>query len=136
MGAEYHIDAEHVVHFVHRPVRREVFIGYGIFGCADHGLAIMRVSHDGPMTPWRYVSRAYDRTAVPEPTDTTPTGYLNLPGEEHGWTWGDPIDVPSTEPVRYTVTGREIAEAEAQEALDRFHAAAQPESSTGRIGFS
>lgn len=125
VGAEYCIDGDRVVHFVHRAVLQEIFVGYGLVNDADHGIAILRVSHDGPMTPWRYVHHAYDRTISPVPIVRLPRecGYLNLPDEDHGWTWGDPIEVPSAEPVRYTAGGREITADAAQAALDAYAAA-------------
>ena len=119
-GAEYLVDAEYIVHYVRRPMRVEAFVGYGLFDGV--GKAILRVSHDGAMSQWRVRSPAY--TGAIRVADHLPPGYLNLnlPDEEHGWTWGDDIDVPSDEPVRWTVGGREISEGAMHAALAAYAA--------------
>lgn len=116
-GAEYVVDGSDVHHFVRRPLRIEAFAGYGLVGGV--GQAIMRVSHDGPMSQWRVVAspNSHMRVIAELPHSC---GNLNLPDEEHGVVWGDDIDVPSDEPARWTVAGREISEDAMRAALAAY----------------
>jgi hypothetical protein len=126
-GIEYTVDAQHVHHEVRRPIERRIFLGYGA-DTGDVGLAIIMIDHRGPLTEWRSSGWGDHSQMRPVLRPMSPP-YLNLPDEEHGCVWGDPIDVPSTEPARFLFRDREITAQEA-EALLCAYRAAQPDPGT------
>lgn len=114
LGIEYLIDADRVCHAILRPQRTERFLGYGREIGAVNANAITVISHDGEPSEWRIVDRD-GTTSVARKPEIPP--YLGLPDEEHGYSWGNPIALPSSEPARYYFSGREVTESEALSAL-------------------
>lgn len=112
IGIEYTVGDDRVHHVIRRPIVQQTFVGYGLTPDGV-GQAIERVSHDGAMSEWRYC-RAGGVAEVTEQPSNPPL--LNLPDEEHGHVWGEPIDITSSESVRYFWCGREVPEDEAIEA--------------------
>lgn len=81
IGVEYSVDDAGVHHVVRRPVPPAVR------------------THDGPdqLSEWRVIRSGEVEVRVMVPPLSRPR--LNLPDEEHGYVWGDPIDMPSTDPL-------------------------------------
>lgn len=114
VGIEYSTDADGTHHEIRRPLLREQFLGYGL-SSEDTGLAIMRISHDGAMTEWRTDYRREGLAPCERPYNVP---LLNLPDG----TWGESIDIPSTNPPTYFVCDREITHEEAERRLAAYAA--------------
>lgn len=106
VGVEYTVDAAGVHHTVKRPEYVERFVGYGVFD--GQVLAVTAAGHYGPLSAWRMIGS--DETEIRVIAQPSNAPRLNLPDEEHGHTWGDPVvaDLPSTDSVKCLVAGRVI----------------------------
>jgi hypothetical protein len=118
----YEIGQEYVIrdglhHLVLRPIRATEFMGYAI-DAQGVGSAVTKVSHDGPLSSWRY--RNVDGERIITPPSHPPC--LSLPDEEHGHRWGDPVIVLSAEPARWYHAGMEISADAAAAGLDVYSA--------------
>lgn len=104
VGYEYTEDADRVLHAVLRPESREVHLGFAL-QADGAGTSVTRITHDGPMTAWRSFRGEVPRPCAGWERDANASQRSEvarrLPDEEHGWTWGDPIEIPSAEPARY-----------------------------------
>ena len=122
LGIEY-IEEGQICRAVRRPIpQRDVFIGYGLHEDGDVS-AVLRTSHDGPMSEWRWSDGAGGHVPAselrPGRAPLSPP-YMHLPDEEHGYSWGEPVDIPSTKPPHYSWRGREVDEAVALAAIAAY----------------
>jgi len=123
LGIEFCRDSDGTYHAVRRPVRQETFVGYGLTSdAAAVAVAITRISHDGDMTEWRSTSGRppeWDNLAPCVKPLTPP--FLSLPSDEHGDTWGDPVDIKSKITDHFSIgDDREISAAEAATCLANY----------------
>jgi len=106
VGIEYAV-VDGVHHVIRRPVRRRRWVAYAVIDGVE--TTVSAWSHVGAMSEWRCADHDGTARVVVDPPMSS--GCLNLPDEEHGNTWGDPIDVPSTESIRYMGGGGDLDEA-------------------------
>jgi hypothetical protein len=103
-----------VYHPVLRPLRVETFLGYALDG--DTGMAVTKISYDGAMSEWRYRNASEERV-IARPAHPP---LLNLPDEDHGHSWGDPVRIQSDEPTRWFHVGKELSAAAAAAAMAEY----------------
>ena len=124
LGIEFCRDSDGTYHAVRRPIRQEMFVGYGLTSetAAAVAVAITRISHDGEMTEWRSTAgRAPDFDNLAPCARPLNPPFLNLPSDEHGDTWGDPVDIKSNITDRFSIgSDREISAAESATYLANY----------------
>ncbi len=119
IGVEYQVDTDGTHRLIRRPRLESVFLAYAI---QPDGVQTTVTSFgDGPVSEWRMEHidgriEVIDRPLAPP--------YLGLlPDEEHGATWGDPIDIAPSAPRLFLGACREISEDEAMAAIATYNAA-------------